>query len=134
MTHIGDAVRELRARSPYTDLRTFAEHACVTYECMRKVEVGERVPTVDTLIRIIRAVDLKGDEARELMRVRDLDHAEREGILDRGVTDYKLNALANKAFGVIEQYLAEFEMGFEEADANDLRQKLFRALREEFCG
>ena len=133
MQDIGSLVRELRDRSPYRDLRSFASQNGLSYEGLRKIEIGERIPSIDTIDHIIQAVDLTKDQAQELRRTRDLAHADREGLLDKGVTDGKMDAIALACFATVTEFLEEFDMVLTGPDQTDLRNRVLKAVQGELC-
>lgn len=130
MRHIGQYVRELRRLSVHHDIRSFAQHVGLSFEGLRKIEMGERVPTAESVAKIIEAMDLPDDLAHEMWVSRDLEHAARENLLDRGVTDKMIGKLARECQTVVTDFLAEFDLGLPEEDQHDLLGRLQESIRE----
>jgi len=113
-------------------LKSFAAQTGISYEGLRKIELGERTPTVETIAVIIRAVDLDDDRAHQLKISRDLAHADRENLLNKGVTDEKIEDVALECRNTLVGFLAEFDMGLEEGDQKDLLLRLIDCITGEF--
>lgn len=130
MEDIGNSIRQLREQSPYRDLRSFAAQCNLSYEGLRKIENGDRIPAVGTTNQIIAAVDLPEEEADRLRVARDLAHAEREGLLNKGVTDEKIDEIAETCQETVEEFLAEYEMALSDEDSGDLLNRLRDTITE----
>ena len=128
---VGTLVKSIRERSPHRDLRSFAEQAGISYEGLRKIEIGERIPSTDTVEQIIQSVEISEEVAQEMRVLRDIAHAEREGLVNKGVTDEKISEMAGACQSAVVDFLGEFEMGLEEADQEDLLERIQGALERE---
>lgn len=131
MEAIGTSIRGLRDRSPHRDLRAFAEQAGLSYEGLRKIEIGERIPSIDTVDQIIQAVAMSKKQARKLRVARDLAHAEREGLLNKGVTDNKIDDMSKTCHDTVVDFLDEFDMELSDEDQEDLLARLTGAISGE---
>lgn len=125
---LGEVIKEVREASPYRDLRSFASQVGLSYEGLRKIELEERVPSAKTIEDIIAGVGIDDDLAQQLRVSRDLAHAERENLLNKGVTDEKIEELASACRDTVVEFLGEFEMGLEEGDQEDLLARLTESI------
>lgn len=128
MNALGDAIKELRSNSIYRDSRAFSVRVGISYESLRKIETGNRVPSEETINRILEVVDISKEEADAVRVLRNLAHAQREGLLNKSVTDDKIVSAAESCLGAVVGFLGEFEMALEDADQLALLQRLTDAI------
>jgi transcriptional regulator with XRE-family HTH domain len=128
---VGTLVKSIREHSPHRDLRSFAQQAGISYEGLRKIEIGERIPSAKTLEQIIQAVEITNGQARQMRILRDLDHAKREHLVNKGVTDEKISGMAITCQTAVVDFLDEFEMALSEEDQEDLLERIQGGLERE---
>lgn len=127
MIDLGGKLKELRQCSSINVLDLAAE-AKLSQEAVRKIEAGERVPSYETLQSLIQALGLKDKEGKKLQRLRVLAHAEREGILDKCISDSKAREVSAKVAKTLLEFLSEFDMELGEKDIRDLESRVLLTL------
>ena len=137
MASFGELLKEVRARSPYRDLKSFSQQVGISYEGMRKIEAGDRVPTSDTTEKIISVSQVPEEEAEELRRRRHLDFAEKHGInLYAEIPEYDYRRVAGISVEVIQEFLGSCEppMELDSDTSEELQSEVLSAIREELSG
>lgn len=127
---LGSTVKQIRKRSTYRDLTSFARQAGISKEGLRKIELGDRLPSRDSLEGILRAGEVPKKQASEMLRQRDIAHAEREGLPIPSADGVDTDQLAEKAMEIFTTFLDGCDLALSEEDQADILNDLEVAFRE----
>lgn len=129
---IGEEIRYLRQQCRHREAQVFAAEVGISYEGLRKIENGERLPNRDTLEKILIVGNVPVEKANEVRDRRDQTQAERDGLaLQYRASTEKLDNVAERAAVEVEKFLLEFEMCISKEDRKDLYRRMRTLFKEE---
>lgn len=126
---LGGTIRQMRKASSYRGLEAFASQASMSKEGLRKIESGDRLPTRETLTKLLEAGNAPDDQITELQQLRDRTQAKRDGLDVQNARDINFDSLAAGAVSVFDKYLGEYDMELPEDDQRHLKVEVKKALR-----
>lgn len=107
----------------------------MSHEGLRKIELGERVPTRETLDRIIEVSSIPEKKADELRKSRDLAQSTKVGMsLPPFSNDAKIRRLANRSVVTFMRWLGELGYRLPTKEQKALLIRLEQVLRKEIRG
>ena len=119
----------MRKASSYRGLEAYASQASMSKEGLRKIESGDRLPTRETLTKLLEAGNAPDDQITELQQLRDRTQAKRDGLDVQNAKDINFDRLAAGAVAVFDKYLGEYDMELPEKDQRHLKVEVKKALR-----
>jgi transcriptional regulator with XRE-family HTH domain len=117
---IKDMLRELRKRSPYPEMKTFAGQAGISYNALKKIEQGTRLPERETLDKMLHASGAPDSKRAEILK--DWSAV----MLERHRMSIDIPAVARLAAQEFEQLLEDHEWNL----PTDWKELVIRRLEE----
>lgn len=131
VTVLGDAIKEFRKASNYRGPISFAQQAGISKEGLRKIENGERLPTRETLTKLLEAGEVPKRKRMELHQIRDRAQAKRDGLdVPNYANDSDLADLAGAAINIFSKYLGDYDMEIPDGDQRFLKAEVTEAFKE----
>lgn len=129
---LGHELRDLRKTSTYTDLEAFAEAAGLSREGLRKIEMGTRLASKDSLEGILRAANTPDDAAIRLRKLRDIFQAKRDGLTaPLYVSEERMSSLVQELMETVLIFLGECELELPAAEKHMLHTRLLNTTKKE---
>lgn len=123
---LGEKLQHIRRTSGYKDRPAYAQQAELSKEGLRKIEIGERLPTAETLATLLKVGKISGSRYTELMKLRDELQAERDGTNatpPRMLEDEFINQFTIRLATLVDAFLADCTDDDGEAFSMDAQTK-----------
>lgn len=132
MERVGELIKRIRVSSQYPSLRAFADEVGLSYEGLRKMEIGLIFPKDDVIWKISQLPGIPEFAVDHLLLIWEMERGALPRVPRRAkLSKAKLFGASRRVLSVFSLFLTDCQLKIKDADRKALLTRITQVLEEE---